>query len=175
MSGAEIVSWDKIVNKDVKSVDQQDLGKVEAITQKYIQTKEGLVAKKYYFIPKYYVSGFDGENTWVSLTKDEVKSRFERDKDADVSEIETQEYITRREEMTAKYPDFEQNIPRHDVETPTKPSPTKPTTATPTSSTDNIMMPWDKIIDKNVKSNDDKDLGEMKSLSVDYVELEDGA
>ncbi len=174
MSGAEIVPWDKIVNKDVKSVDQQDLGKVEAVTQNYIQTKEGLVAKKYYFIPKYYVSGFNGENTWVSLTKDEVKSRFERDKEPDVSEIETEEYITRRKEMTAKYPDFEQNIPRHDMETPTRPLPTRPTSATPTSSSDKIMMPWEKIIGKKVKSNDEKDLGEIKSVSADYVEVEEG-
>jgi hypothetical protein len=62
MTGAEIVSWDRIIDKDVKSVDRKDLGKVQAITQNYIQTKEGLVAKKYYFIPKYYVSGFDGNN-----------------------------------------------------------------------------------------------------------------
>ncbi|HJU35745.1 MAG TPA: hypothetical protein VJ695_11555 [Nitrososphaera sp.] len=166
MTGAEIVSWDEILDKDVKSVDHQDLGKVESISQNYIQTKEGLVSKKYYFIPKYYVSGFDGKHTWVSLTKDEVKSKFEREKEPDTTEIETQEYSKRREEMRAKYPDFEHNIPQYDSAMPTK------TTGT---SSDKIMMPWDKIVGKNVKSNDDKDLGEIKSISPDYVEVEEGS
>jgi len=175
MSGPEIVSWDKIINKDVKSVDRQDLGKVEAVTKNYIQTKEGLVSKKYYFIPRYYVSGFDGDNTWVSLTKDEVKSSFERDKEPDIGEIETQEYIARRKEMSTKYPDFEQNIPRPDAATPSTPSSSSSTgTTTTNTSNDKIMMPWDKIIGKNVKSKDEKDLGEIKSISQDYIEVEEG-
>src|SRR5919108_3954842 len=171
MTGAEIVPWDRIVDKDVKSVDQQDLGKVQAITQNYIQTKEGLVAKKYYFIPKYYVSGFDGNNVWVSLTRDEVKSRFERDKEPDIAEIETQEYIKRKKEVSDRYPDFEHHIPRYDSEMPAATATTTTTTAT---SSDKIMMPWDKIIGKNVKSKDDKELGKVKSTSPDYVEVEEG-
>src|ERR687892_1047672 len=175
MTGAEIVSWDRIIDKDVKSVDRKDLGKVQAVTQNYIQTKEGLVAKKYYFIPKYYVSGFDGNNVWVSLTRDEVKSRFERDKEPDIAEIETQAYIERKKEISDRYPDFEHNVPRYDSEiTAGAAATTTTTTTTTTTSSDKIMMPWDKIIGKNVKSNDDKELGEVKSISPDYVEVEEG-
>ncbi len=36
-------------------------------------------------------------------------------------------------------------------------------------------MPWDKMISKKAKSNDDKELGEIKSISPDYVEVEEGA
>ncbi len=70
---SDIISWDKAIGKKVKSSDDKDLGKVESITLDYIQTKEGMVSKTYYFIPKYHLSGYDGDKLWVSLTKDEVK------------------------------------------------------------------------------------------------------
>lgn len=78
MTGAKFASWDNIIDKNVISVDDQELGKVEFITRDFIQANQGLISKKYYFIPKHYVSGFDGKNIWISLTKDEVKSRFRR-------------------------------------------------------------------------------------------------
>ncbi|HET9357736.1 MAG TPA: hypothetical protein VFN98_06565, partial [Nitrososphaeraceae archaeon] len=71
---ADIISWDKAIGKKVKASDDKDLGKIQSITKDYIQTKEGLVSKNYYFVPKYYIQGYDGDNLWVSLTKDEVKS-----------------------------------------------------------------------------------------------------
>jgi hypothetical protein len=74
---SEIISWDKAIDKKVKSSDDKDLGKVQSIARDYIQTKEGTIGKNYYYIPKYYMQGYDGDHLWVSLTKDEVKSRFE--------------------------------------------------------------------------------------------------
>jgi len=72
---ADIISWDKAIDKKVKSSDDKDLGKIQSVTRDYIQTKEGTVDKKYYYIPKYYLQGYDGDHLWVSLTKDDVKSR----------------------------------------------------------------------------------------------------
>ena len=177
MTGAKIAPWDSIIDKDVKSVDGQDLGKVKSITRDYIQTKEGLVAKKYYFIPRYYVRGFDGKNTWLSLTKDEAKSSFESEKEPNIAEIETQEYITRRNELRAKHPDFENNIPYYEAVTSPPPttSATASTPATTTTPSEKIMMPWDKIIGKDVKSSDDKDVGEIKSVSPYYIEIKEGS
>jgi len=83
---SDVISWDKAIGKKVKSTDDKDLGKVEAITNDYLQVKEGMISKNYYYIPKYYLTGYDGDNLWVSLTKDEVKSRFERENAPDISE-----------------------------------------------------------------------------------------
>ncbi len=76
---SEIISWDKAIDKKVKSKDDKDLGKIQSITNEYIQTKDGTVSKNYYYIPKYYLEGYDGDHLWVSLTKDEVKTRFEKE------------------------------------------------------------------------------------------------
>jgi hypothetical protein len=37
----DIISWDKAIDKKVKSSDNKDLGKIQSITNEYIQTKEG--------------------------------------------------------------------------------------------------------------------------------------
>lgn len=148
---SDIISWDKAIGRKVKSSDDKDLGKVESITHDYIQTKEGTVSKNYYFVPKYYLSGFDGDKLWVSLTKDEVKSRFEKEKEPEPAELETPEYKERRTTVMERYPEFGSRIPA-----------------------DMVQMPWDKIIGKKVKSSDSKDLGDVESISSDYIEVKEG-
>jgi hypothetical protein len=108
---SDIISWDKAIDRKVKSSDGKDLGKVQSITHDYIQTKEGIVSKTYYFIPKFYLSGYDGSDLWISLTKDEAKAKFEREKEPEASEWETPEYAARRTEVTKQYPDFAASIP----------------------------------------------------------------
>src|ERR671935_119257 len=118
MNNGDIISWDKAIDKKVKSSDDKDLGKVQSITRDYIKTKEGSVSKNYYFIPKYYMQGYDGDNIWVSLTKDEVKSRFEKKKDRyqrdsppSESEFKTQELDEQRRRVESKYPQFSHGVP----------------------------------------------------------------
>ena len=161
----DIISWDKAIDKKVKSSDDKDLGKVQSITKDYIQAKEGLVSKNYYYIPKYYLQGYDGENLWVSLTKDEVKSRFEKEKAPDPSEFETPEYTERRTTMTKQYPDFATNIPTH-----TGGGQSEQTTTSPNM----VGMPWEKILDKKVKSSDRQEIGKVESVSSDYIEVKEG-
>lgn len=157
MSNGDIISWDKAIDKKVKSSDDKDLGKVQSITRDLIQTKEGTVSKNYYFIPKYYLTGYDGSNLWVSLTKDEVRSRFEKEKEPEPTELETPEYEARRTEVTRQYPDFASNIPMY--------SPSAAAT---------VQMPWDKLISKKVKSSDNKDIGEVESVATNYIEVKEG-
>jgi hypothetical protein len=105
------MSWDKAIGKRLKSKDDNDLGKAQSITRDYVQTKEGIVGKNHYCIPKYYIQEYDGNNLRVSLTKDDVKSRFEGEKAPSTSTFETPEYMQRRTAVQRRYPDFESNIP----------------------------------------------------------------
>lgn len=158
---SDIISWDKAIGKKVKSSDDKDLGKVESITRDYIQTKEGMISKSYYFIPKYHLSGYDGDKLWVSLTKDEVKAKFERESAPDPSEWETPEYTERRTTITQQYPDFSTNIPAYK-------------SSSSSSSSGMVQLSWDKIIGKKVKSSDKKDLGDVESVATDYIEVKEG-
>jgi hypothetical protein len=147
----DVISWDKAIGRKVKSSDGGDLGKVQSITCDYIQTKEGRVSKNYYFIPKYYLSGHDGDRLWISLTKDEVKSRFEREKAPEPAEWETPEYAERRKTIVERYPEFATSIPAG-----------------------LFQMSWDKIIGKKIRSSDDKDMGNVESVASYYIEVKEG-
>ena len=57
---ADVLSWDKSIDKDVKSADRHKVGKIRAVTEDFIQIQKGSIDKKYYFIPKYYLEGYDG-------------------------------------------------------------------------------------------------------------------
>lgn len=173
---SEIISWDKAIDKKVKSKDDKDLGKIQSITNEYIQTKDGTVSKDYYYIPKYYIEGYDGDHLWVSLTKDEIKTRFEKDKSPSSAEFETPEYNDRRTTVQKQYPDFATNIPSYTTTTTTRPG-------TDTSSQqqqqhqqeqDMVGMSWDNVIDKEVKSADKQDLGKVESIAKHYVEVKQG-
>lgn len=165
---SDIISWDKAIGKKVKSSDDKDLGKVESITRDYIQTKEGMISKSYYFIPKYHLSGYDGDKLWVSLTKDEVKAKFERESAPDPSELETPEYTERRTTISQQYPDFATNIPAYK---PSSSSSSPPPSPPPSYM---VQLSWDKIIGKKVKSSDKKDLGDVESVATDYIEVKEG-
>jgi hypothetical protein len=174
MSSSIIISWDESADKKVKSSDDKDLGKVQNVTKDYIQTKEGAVLKKSYFIPKYYVQGYDGDSIWVSLRKDEVKERFERENPPeDISEFETPDYMQRRESIKKQYPEFDNNIPRY-TPMPGASSAGGATTAVATPSTTRVNVPWEKVKGKKAKSIDDKDLGKVEDIAPHYVEVKEG-
>jgi hypothetical protein len=146
---ADVISWDKAIGKEVKSSDKKGVGKIQSVTADYIQTKGGLVSKKYYFIPKQYVQRFDGDSIWVSLTKDDLKGRFERD---DVSQIQAEEFQGQTTTTSTK-------------------------TASETAAkkgADMVEMPWEKVIGKKVKSSDSKDLGKVGSIGPHFVEVDEG-
>lgn len=175
---SDIISWDKAIDMKVKSSDNKDLGKIQAITKDYIQTKEGMVSKNYYFIPKYLIQGYDGDKLWVSVSKEDVKARFEKEKAPDPSEFDTPEYNQRRTNMVKQYPDFESNIPRYNSEqtTPSSSSSSSASaeTTSATVSQDMVGLPWEKVIDKKVKSSDNQDVGKVESVSTYYLEAKEG-
>ena len=164
---SDIISWDNAIDKKVKSSDNKDLGKVQSITKEYIQTKEGALSKNYYFIPKYHIQGYDGDNLWASLTKDEIKAKFEKEKAPDPSEFENPEYNQIRTNMIKQHPDFESNIPLYN----------NVGTASGRSSAvyeDMVGLPWENVIGKEVKSSDNKDAGKVESISANYLEVKEG-
>ena len=103
---SDIISWDKAIGTKVKSSNGKDLGGVESIASEYVEAKEGVVSKKHYFIPKFFIQGFDGNSLYASLTKDEVKDRFERDSPPPPSEFQTEAYREQVRRVESNYLQF---------------------------------------------------------------------
>ena len=169
-SGSIILSWDEAKDKKVKSIDDEDLGKIQNATKDYIEIKEGKIGKKIYFIPKYYVQGYDGDSVWVALRKENVKERFEREgPPQDLSDFETPDYIQRKESVKKQYPDFDNNIPRY--------TPIPGTSATGVStppSTKMVSVPWERLKGKKVRSKDNSDMGKVEEVAPHFVKVKEG-
>jgi hypothetical protein len=158
--------WDKIIDKKVKSSDRKDLGDVESISTNYIEVKEGTVNKKHYFIPKYYIQGFDGDSLYSLLTKDEVKRRFERDSPPTPSEFQTEEYREQMRKVDATYPQFVHGVPWMAKE---------PSTEIPVDySGTTYSIPWDEIIHKHVRTSDNVEVGYVERIGNEFIVVREG-
>src|ERR687888_909381 len=158
--------WDKIIDKKVKSSDKQDLGKVESVSTNYIEVKEGHVSKKHYYIPKHYIQGFDGDKLHTSLTKDEIKDRYERDSPPSDSEFKTQEYEEQRRKMESTYPQFSRGVPFMAKETGVE------LKSEPSGETLNI--PWEEVIYKHVRTTDNRDIGDIETVGNEFIVVREG-
>lgn len=72
------LSWDKVIGKDVKSIDEKDIGKIKDISQDHIQIEKGLVDKEHYSIPKSFAERYENDHVFLSLTEDEIKDKFKK-------------------------------------------------------------------------------------------------
>ena len=76
----DMISWDNVMGKRVKSFEGEDIGKVENVNFYSIEVKDGLLAKRHYYVPKYSIQGFDGQNNLITvMTKQEIKNEFSAD------------------------------------------------------------------------------------------------
>ena len=71
------LSWDKIIDKEVKSSDKEEIGKIKSIGQYFVEIEEGVISKKYYFIPKKYLHQYNDDDLLLSsFKKDEIKENI---------------------------------------------------------------------------------------------------
>lgn len=87
MSGPSIL-WGEIDGKKVKSVDGENLGKIEKISQNHVMIEEGLVKKKRFWIPKFVADYYDGKSIWLDIKKEELKQRYYYDQEPESSQYD---------------------------------------------------------------------------------------
>jgi hypothetical protein len=154
---SDILSWDGSIDKDVRTIDEKKIGKIKAVTKDFLQIRKGTLDKQYYFVPKYYIQGYDGDDVWLVLTEEELK-QFESEKELPLSHFDNPKYQERKLLIDKQFPQFSMNIPRYPAST----------------SKDKVGIPWEKVIGKEVKSIDDKKAGKVKMISADHVEISEG-
>jgi hypothetical protein len=162
-------------NREIKNMNKGKVGAPFEYSRTYIQflaflknveVKEGAVHKKRYFIPKYYVQGFDGENIRTSLTKYEIKDRYERDNPPTESEFQTEEYMEHRRKVDSTYPQFIHGIPwmakEPGVQLQTE------------QSGETLTIPWEEVIHKRVKTTDNADIGDVELVGNEFIVVRQG-
>jgi hypothetical protein len=161
------LSWDKAKGKNAKSINKKEIGKIEEISQDYIQIKKGIIDKDYFFVPKYFVEGYDGDDIILSLTEDEIKTKFSNKLNSSDDMLDDDNYKERKEFLKKKHPNFENDIPRYSVVGSGNDQDFF-------SKEEGAKLSWDKVMDKEVKSSDTKEIGKIKGVGQYFVEVEDG-
>jgi hypothetical protein len=136
------------------------------VSTEYLELKDGHISKKHYYIPKYYIEGFDGDNLHTSLTKDQIKDRYDRDSAPSDSEFKTEEYEEQRRKTESTYPQFKYGAPFMAKE------PGVTLKSEPSGETLNI--PWEEIIHKRVRTTDNRDIGDIETVGNEFVVVKEG-
>lgn len=101
----------EILGMNVRSKERKDLGTIQNTDKSHIEISrlEG-IAFKTYFVPIQFIETYDGENLYLSLTEDQVKSRYATSQPPSSGE---QEYIERKEPV---YIDSATNSLKYDAQ-----------------------------------------------------------
>jgi hypothetical protein len=71
------IDWDKAIGKMVRDQNGQEIGEVENVNPDFIEVKDGIIAKRHYYIPKYSIQLDAASNNFTTtFTKQEIKDRF---------------------------------------------------------------------------------------------------
>lgn len=161
------LSWDKAKGKNAKSIDNKEIGKIKEISQDYIQIKKGIVDRDYFFVPKYFVEGYEDDDIIIGLTEDEIKNKFFSKSNPSEDMLDDDNYKKRKDFLRKNHPNFENDIPRYSVVRPGIDQDS-------ISKEEGVKLSWEKVMDKEVKSLDKKEIGKIKSVGQYFVEVEDG-
>jgi hypothetical protein len=165
------LSWDKAIGKNIKSIDKKDIGKIKQISKDFVQIDKGLVNKDHYFVPKYFVEGYDeNDDIIISLTEEEIKNKFMNESNPPSDILDDDIYKQRKESLNKKHPNFDDDIPQF---SPVVGSGNNQD-STSEGGAEGAQMSWEKVLDKEVKSSDKEEIGKIKSVGEHFVEVEDG-
>ena len=105
--------WEQLKDKQVKTKDGNDLGKIKEVAQKYIRLEKGAINKDKYWIPKYVADAYDGKVLLLLVSSDDISKGYSYSTHPGPEEY-TQEFETFRTtpygQKATYLPDFDQTI-----------------------------------------------------------------
>ena len=152
------ISGKKMIHKKVKSFEGKDLGRIESITEDYVEVKDGDTR---YFTPKLHVKEFEKDNLYVLMPKDEIKDKYKRDNPPLRSEMQQIEDSGKPE-----YAGYHQVIPFMAKE---------PDLHLKGEQSGKILtIPWEDVIHKHVRAADNVDIGDVDKVGNEFIIVREG-
>ena len=163
-----VMPWEDVIGKKLKSMDEHEIGEIKSVFSSFIEVEEGLLRKDRYYIPKYYIEGYDNEDHVISsLTKENIKEKYQRNGPPLESELDTQEYLERKQAQDDKHPQvFVNGIPFMAKE--------PGVSLESERSGETLNIPWEEVIFKRVKTSDDVDIGDIETVANEYIVVREG-
>lgn len=72
------ISWDDVIKKEARGLNDVDFGEVQEISAEYVITKKGVASKDRFHLPMDKVVRFDGSKLHFNITEEEA-DRYKRD------------------------------------------------------------------------------------------------
>jgi uncharacterized protein (TIGR02271 family) len=72
------IEWNKIIKKEAKGINNEDLGEVQEVTQDYVLVEKGVINKEKLYIPRDLAVGYNGATLIFNITAEEAKIKFLR-------------------------------------------------------------------------------------------------
>jgi hypothetical protein len=82
------IAWEDVIHKHVRAADNVDIGDVDKVGNEFIVVREGVANIHIYYIPKQYITKYDGSSLWIDVTSGLVSPKFEREDEPTQEEIE---------------------------------------------------------------------------------------
>jgi len=82
------IQWNQIIHKHVRTTDNIDIGDVDRVGNEFIVVREGVANVHLYYIPKQYITNYDGSSLWIDVSSGLVGPKFERDDEPTQEEIQ---------------------------------------------------------------------------------------
>lgn len=82
------IPWEQVIHKHVRTSDNIDIGDVDKVGNEFIVIRDGVANIHLYYIPKAYISNYDGSSLWIDVPSGLVAPKFERQDEPSQEEIE---------------------------------------------------------------------------------------
>src|SRR5919199_4914211 len=78
-SSSSTIDCNDVMKKEARGTNDEDLGEVKEVGEKYLLVQRGIINKDKFYIPKDMVEGYDGDVLRFRISEEDAKSRFLRD------------------------------------------------------------------------------------------------
>ncbi|MGI8720397.1 MAG: hypothetical protein ACR2KF_07720 [Nitrososphaeraceae archaeon] len=82
------IHWEDVLHKHVRAADNVDIGDVDRVGNEFIVVREGVANIHMYYIPKQYITNYDGSSIWIDVPSGLVSAKFEREDEPTQEEID---------------------------------------------------------------------------------------
>jgi hypothetical protein len=82
------IPWEDVIHKHVRTLDNVDIGDVDRVGNELIIVRDGVANVHLYYIPKQYITNYDGSSIWIDVPSGLVSPKFEREDEPTQEEID---------------------------------------------------------------------------------------
>lgn len=78
MASLSSIDWNDVIDKEARSSNNEDLGKVQEVDENFVFVQRGMISKDKFYIPIDMVESYDGTILRFRISEEDATARFLR-------------------------------------------------------------------------------------------------